>query len=289
MCLRIARGRASGYLLDMPELPEVETVVRALRKPLIGRTFTEVRNYWPRHIATPTFSELQSRLHGQTVQSIARRGKYLLLHLTGQETLIIHLKMSGHLAVVAQGTLPDKYAHTIFGLDNGLELRFRDTRKFGKVYLVKDPAEIVGKLGPEPLQADFTPELLRQRLNGRSRVIKPLLLDQTFIAGVGNIYADEALFYAGIHPQRRANTLTAVEITALHHAIQKVLQLGIEREGASIDSYVKPDGQKGDMQNAVAVFRRTGDACYSCSSPIQRIKLGGRSTHFCAVCQPEHS
>lgn len=269
----------------MPELPEVETVVRALRQPLVGRTFTGVRNSWPRHISTPSVDELKVRLPGCQVKSIHRRAKYLVFSLTQGETLIAHLKMSGHLAVVNADLPTDKHVHTVFALDNGQELRFRDPRKFGRVYLVHNPEQILGKLGPEPLEDSFTPELLQQRLNGRSRAIKPLLLDQELIAGVGNIYADEALFYAKLRPTRPANTLSQSDIRALHTAIQKVLNLGIEREGASIDIYVKPDGSKGDMQNAVAVFRRTGSPCYECGRPVERIVLGGRSTHFCPHCQ----
>ena len=269
----------------MPELPEVETVVRALRTPLVGHRFTEVRNYWPRHIVTPSLVELQRRIHGRTILTINRRAKYLVFTLSDGETLIIHLKMSGHLAVVDPDTPPDKYAHTIFKLDNERELRFRDTRKFGRVYLVQDPADILGHLGPEPLESTFTAAVLQDRLKNRKRVLKPLLLDQTFVAGIGNIYADEALFYAGLHPERRSDSLSPAEIGSLYNAIQKVLRLGIEREGASIAMYVKPDGSKGDMQNAVAVFRRTGDPCYHCGTLINRIKLGGRSTHFCPTCQ----
>ena len=269
----------------MPELPEVETAVRALRRPLIGQTFTEVRNYWPRHLVGLDLSELQRRLHGRSVLAVNRRAKYLVFSLSDGETLIIHLKMSGHLAVVDATEPPDKYAHTVFGLDNGRELRFRDTRKFGRVYLTQNPDEILGHLGPEPLEPAFTVAVLQTRLQNRKRVLKPLLLDQTFVAGIGNIYADESLFYAGLHPERRANTLTPAEIASLHAAIQKVLRMGIDREGASINSYVKPDGEKGDMQNAVAVFRRTGESCYYCGSIIHRIKLGGRSTHFCPICQ----
>lgn len=269
----------------MPELPEVETVVRALRQPLIGRTITRVRNDWPRHIGTPGLDELRVRIQGCQVQAIHRRAKYLVFSLSQGETLIIHLKMSGHLAVVEATEPADKYVHTVFELDNGQELRFRDMRKFGRVYLVTNPEQILGKLGPEPLEAEFTPAVLQERLNGRTRALKPLLLDQERLAGVGNIYADEALFYAKLHPTRPANTLSQKEFKALHAAIQKVLRLGIEREGASIQLYVKPDGSKGDMQNAVAVFRRTGDPCYECGRPIERIVLGGRSTHFCSNCQ----
>lgn len=270
----------------MPELPEVETVVRALRAPLIGRTITAVRNTWPRHIATPDPAELQYRIHGQQIQAINRRAKYLVFTLTGGETLIIHLKMTGHLSVVPTTTPPDKYAHTVFTLDHSEEFRFRDPRKFGRVYLVRDPNQILSGLGPEPLEDTFTPYLLAQRLHGRSRALKPLLLEQAFIAGVGNIYADEALYHARLHPLQPADSLQPADLPALHAAIQKVLREGIEREGASIDHYRKPNGEKGDMQNAVAVFHRTGEPCYHCGTPIKRIVVGGRSTHFCPQCQP---
>ena len=269
----------------MPELPEVETVVRALRPLLNGRSFTEIRNYWPRHIDRPTFAELQQRLHGRCISKLSRRGKYILIHLDDGQTLIVHLRMSGHLAVVDAAVAPDKHVHTIFGLDNGQELRFRDPRKFGRVYLVNEVEQVVGKLGPEPLEDDFTVDVLRVCIGSRKRQLKPMLLEQTIIAGIGNIYADEALFHAKLLPTRRANTLTDVDIVALHAAIQHVLKTGIEREGASIDTYIKPDGEKGDMQNAVMVFRRTGQPCYSCGTLIERIILSQRSTHFCPNCQ----
>ncbi|MFW5941025.1 MAG: bifunctional DNA-formamidopyrimidine glycosylase/DNA-(apurinic or apyrimidinic site) lyase [Chloroflexota bacterium] len=271
----------------MPELPEVETTVQALREPLLGEVFTEVRTYWPRHIEVPTPEELQNRIAGLRVEEMGRRGKYLMFTLSGGEHLIIHLRMTGHLCVVDRDAPLQTHTHTIFGLASGRELRFRDTRKFGRVYLVKNPQEIVGKLGPEPLAPSFTPDVLTKQLERRSMRLKPLLLDQTFIAGVGNIYADEALYYAGLHPERPADTLTPEEVCALHAAIQKVLRMGIQREGASIDRYRKPDGTRGDMQNAVAVFRRAEEPCYRCGTPIRRIVLGGRSTHFCPSCQSE--
>ena len=269
----------------MPELPEVETTVRALRDLVVGRTITEVRNYWPRHIDRPDPAELQRRIHGQQIEAISRRAKYLVFHLSGGDYLIIHLRMTGHLSVVGRDADHHKHVHTIFAFANGQEMRFRDTRKFGRVYLVSDPDEVLAGLGPEPLAPTFTPEVLQERLNGRSRALKSLLLDQTFVAGIGNIYADEALFYAGLHPRRPANALSDEEIGTLHAAIQKVLRMGIAREGASIDRYVKPDGSKGDMQNAVAVYKRTGAPCYTCQTPIERIPLNGRSTHFCPHCQ----
>ena len=269
----------------MPELPEVETSVRALRGPLVGETFTEARIYWPRHIDRPDPQSFQERIVGLQVVHISRRGKYLVFSLTHDETLIIHLRMTGHLAVVDRDTPLRDHTHTILGLATGKELRFHDPRKFGRVYLVRDQEEVLGKLGPEPLAPDFTPELLARQLARRSMRLKPLLLDQSFIAGVGNIYADEALFYAGLNPERAADTLADGEIEALHAAIQKVLRMGIATEGASIDRYRKPDGTRGDMQNAVAVFHRTGEPCYHCGAPIRRIVLGGRSTHYCPECQ----
>ncbi|MCL4263947.1 MAG: bifunctional DNA-formamidopyrimidine glycosylase/DNA-(apurinic or apyrimidinic site) lyase [Anaerolineae bacterium] len=269
----------------MPELPEVETTVRALRPYLVGHTITYVQNSWPKHVAIPTVPEMQMRLHGRAITAINRRAKYLVFSLDDDETLIIHLKMSGRLLVVRRDEPADKHVHTVFGLDNGQELRFWDQRKFGRVYLVRDPQQVLGGLGPEPLAAEFTVARLAERLHGRSRILKPLLLDQAFIAGIGNIYADESLFYAHLHPQRTADSVSPEEVVALHAAIQKSLRLGIEREGASIDLYVKPDGSKGDMQNAVAVFRRTGYPCVQCGTPVRRIVLAGRSTHFCPHCQ----
>ena len=271
----------------MPELPEVETVVRALRTPLIGRTFSGFVSYWPRQVIKPDdIKELDARIIGRTVTAIHRRAKYIVITLDdGAEVLIVHLKMTGHLAIVPTAQPVHKHVRNLFHLEGGDDLRFRDMRKFGRIYLVTDPQEILHKLGPEPLEDQFTPAVLQKRLNGRTRAIKPLLLDQTIVAGIGNIYADEALFGARILPTRRANTLTESDFSALHASIRRALQLGIDREGASIDSYVKPDGSKGDMQNAVEVFRRTGAPCYVCGTPIERIVLGGRSTHLCPVCQ----
>ncbi|MBP6786901.1 MAG: DNA-formamidopyrimidine glycosylase [Candidatus Promineofilum sp.] len=269
----------------MPELPEVETFVRALRAPLVGRTIISVVVKWPRHIAVPPPAELLRRIAGRRIEAIDRRGKYLVFTLSDDETLIIHLKMTGHLSVAPADKPADPYAHTVFTLDDGRELRFRDSRKFGRVYLVHDPADILGPLGPEPLMGDFSAVELAARLAGRKRVLKPLLLDQTFIAGIGNIYADEALFYAGIRPTRRSDTLTTDEIAALHAAIRQVLTMGIERGGASISTYVKADGEKGGMQEVMAVYGRGEEACRTCGRPIERIVLGGRSTHYCPYCQ----
>ncbi len=269
----------------MPELPEVETVVRAIRPKLINRSIIDYENFWSNRVkshANP--NDLRNQLVGQSILDVRRRAKHIVLDLT-DDHLLLHLRMTGHLSVVSAEVPLNKYIHDIFTLDNGQQLRFQDERKFGTVGLYSTLDPIEAKLGPEPLEDAFTVAVLEQRIAGRKTKMKPLLLDQSFVAGIGNIYADEALFAAGIDPRRPANTLTEQEIGRLHAAIRKVLFLGVEREGASISNYVKPDGKKGDMQNAVMVFRRTGDPCYTCGTPIERIKLAQRSTHFCPSCQ----
>ena len=269
----------------MPELPEVETVVRAIRPKLLNRTIVDYQNDWGNRIKShPDAASLRSQIVGQMIVDVRRRAKFIVVVLT-HDFLVMHLRMSGHLSVVSAETPPDKYVHDTFTLDNNTELRFRDTRKFGTVALVSDENQVLGKLGYEPLSDHFTVDALRDIVQSRKRQMKPLLLDQTHVAGIGNIYADEALFGANIDPRRQANTLTETEIERLYHAIRSVLQEGIDREGATISTYVKPDGEKGDMQNAVNVFRRTDAPCYTCGTPIQRIKLAQRSTHFCPVCQ----
>lgn len=269
----------------MPELPEVETVVRAIRPKLLNRTITNYENDWGNRIKSHAdAASLRAQIVGQMVVDVRRRAKFIVVVLT-HDYLIMHLRMSGHLSVVSAETPTSKYVHDTFTLDNSTQLRFRDTRKFGTVALVSDENQVLGKLGFEPLSADFTIAALQSIVASRRRQMKPLLLDQSHVAGIGNIYADEALFEAQVDPRRQASTLTDAEIERLYHAIRNVLQQGIDREGASISTYVKPDGQKGDMQNAVNVFRRTDAPCYVCSTPIERIKLAQRSTHFCPVCQ----
>lgn len=270
----------------MPELPEVETIVRKLRDPLIGRTITATSTDWPRHIDRPAWSEFQSRLHGRKFLSIGRRGKYLIFELDPEEYLIIHLKMTGQLSVVPQAKPSDKHVHTRFILDNDDELRFRDVRKFGRVYLVKDAAEVLDGLGPEPLSDEFDSGWLYDATRDRKRVLKPLLLDQHFIAGIGNIYADEALHRAQLSPIRKANTLSRHEVGSLIEAIRYTLNLAIDHEGSSIDAgYRKPDGSAGEMQTQFSVYGRSGEPCPRCGTIIERIVLGSRSTHFCPRCQ----
>jgi formamidopyrimidine-DNA glycosylase len=270
----------------MPELPEVETVVRGLRTPLTGRTFTSTWLDWPNSLVMPAPDAFAASLPGQTIHRLDRRGKYILLTLD-TNTLIIHLKMTGRLYVAAPEAAhdADRWVHFRFGLDDGNELRFSDARKFGRVYLAADPAWIVGKLGPEPLDDATTLAVFQERLAGRSGVLKSLLLNQTFLAGIGNIYADEALHRAGIHPRRTADTLTPDEQQRLYDGIRTALNAGIQREGASINWYRKPDGSKGKSQEHFRAYGRTGQPCPTCGTPIERIVIGQRATHFCPTCQ----
>jgi len=275
----------------MPELPEVETAVRGLRAPLEGRVITQaVFPQDPGRMTNMDSTTMAQRIAGQRVRRITRRAKYLVFRLDA-DTLIVHLKMTGHLYIVAaaEQTPFDRWLRVKFLLDNGKELRFSDTRKFGRVYLCSDPDEVLSDLGPEPLDDAFTLDEFRKRLAGRKGVIKSLLLNQAFVAGVGNIYADEALHIARLHPLRTADSLTAKESARLYAAIREALNDGIRYEGASVNTYRKPDGSQGESQNHLRVYREHGNIdqpCPDCGGPISKIWVGQRGTHFCPVCQP---
>lgn len=273
----------------MPELPEVETVVRGLRAPLVGRQITSFWYDWPRTIGSPDPTQFEARVLGQTVQSVTRRAKYIICTLD-DDLLIVHLKMTGRLYVTPADAEhgEDRWVHFKLGLDDGSELRFSDARKFGKVFLAHTFAEIgkgAAALGPEPLEDDFTVDVFRQRLAGRKTALKALLLDQSFIAGVGNIYADEALLRAKIHPLRKADTLTDAEIAALHETVRAALSAGIDYEGASINWYRKPDGTTGESQSHFYAYGRDGQPCLICGTPLTKIRVVQRGTHFCPNCQ----
>lgn len=268
----------------MPELPEVETVVRGLRDDIVGRQFSQVAISWPSQIVTPTLDEFMARLPGQRVLALSRRGKFIVFQLT-QDVMLIHLKMTGRLYVSERNAQDDRWVRAAFKLDDGRTLHFSDARKFGRLYLVHQLDEVAGSLGPEPLSDDFTPELLRERVAGRQRAIKTMLLDQQIVAGIGNIYADEALWEARIDPRRKANTLNEKELKRLYIAIRLVLQKGIEYEGASVNWYRKADGSKGNSQNHLNVYDREEQPCARCGTPVTKIRLGQRGTHFCPTCQ----
>jgi formamidopyrimidine-DNA glycosylase len=277
----------NGIIPPMPELPEVETIMRNLRQgnhapPLPGSRIARATIRWPRHIAEPSPASFRRRIRGRTIENLSRRGKYFVLQLD-HGSLLIHLKMSGDLYMAEASTPSGSHEHTIFHLDHGWDLRFNDARKFGRVYLLEDPQTVLGRLGPEPLDSSFTPQLLETRLRGRRRTLKPLLLDQSFLAGLGNIYADEALHRARLHPLRRSDSLDFDEICALRQGIQDTLQSGLQHNGASIDWVYRG----GDFQNHFRVYQRAGEPCPVCSTPIERIVVGQRGTHYCPACQPE--
>lgn len=274
----------------MPELPEVETVVRGLRAPLVGHTIQSMWYDWERTINRPAPPEFEARVIGQTVKAVWRRAKYIVIELD-VDLLLVHLKMTGRLYVTDEDAVHDvdQWVHVKFGLDGGKELRFSDVRKFGKVYLTDDLAAVTGNIGPEPLDDAFTVAVFSERLRGRSKGIKALLLDQTFIAGVGNIYADEALHRAGIHPLRKSDTLGTDEIAALYAMVRAVLNDGIRHEGASINWYRKPDGTPGESQHHFHVYGREGQPCRACGHPIEKMRVAQRGTHFCPICQPHDS
>lgn len=271
----------------MPELPEVETVVRGIRPDLVERTIQDAWTDWARSLVTPDAAHLAPRIMGQTVQQVNRRGKYIVIKLDS-DWLLVHLKMTGRLYVAPNhGEYDsDKWVHFRFQLDNDHQLRFSDSRKFGRVYLTNDLESVVGHLGPEPLSDNFTLAVFQKQIQKRKGTIKPLLLNQEFVAGIGNIYADEALHRAHILPERKSDTLKKSEISLLYESIRHVLTQGIERQGASINWYRNPNGEKGTMQDAFYVYGREGQMCLTCGqADIQKIVVGQRGTHFCPNCQ----
>lgn len=269
----------------MPELPEVETYVRELRPQLAGKRIVGGAVHWPRTVATPDAALFVDRLRGCRFEHFDRRGKYMLLGLDSGETLIVHLRMTGEVRVHPAGVAADKHTHLLLELDSGERLHYRDPRKFGRVWLVEDVASVLHKLGPEPFSPEFTPTDFGGKLAGRSASVKALLLDQAIVAGVGNIYADEALFLAKIDPRRAGGELSPDEVAALHGAVRAVLAAGIEMRGSSLQNYAPPGGEKGAFQEQHQVFRRTDQPCYQCGTPIRRVVLAQRSTHFCPACQ----
>ncbi|MFC1941198.1 bifunctional DNA-formamidopyrimidine glycosylase/DNA-(apurinic or apyrimidinic site) lyase [Chloroflexota bacterium] len=269
----------------MPELPEVETVKNELLPHIDGCCITGITLFWRGIVRQPSAGEFCSRLIGQCITGITRRGKYLIVSLTSDDLLIIHLKMTGSLLLGRDSSEPPKYTRAIIHLDKDTNVFFRDPRKFGMMRLVKDKNSIVGKLGPEPLEADFTPEVLAQRLAKRKAPTKALLLDQNLIAGIGNMYADEALFAAKIHPLRVGESLSPEEIERLHGAIVRILWAAIGNKGASVENYIRPDGTLGTAHFEFNVAQGRGKYCPNCGTPIKRIVVRNRGTYFCPKCQ----
>jgi formamidopyrimidine-DNA glycosylase len=274
----------------MPELPEVQTLVNDLIVAgLVGRRIIRARVYWPRTIATSSVDEFCSQITNCAITHIERRAKFIVMVLEKRQVLIVHLRMTGRFQWGDERQGPEKHVHVALTLDDGRLLSFHDTRKFGRFYLTQEPQALFGRLGPEPLAPDFTAALLHQRLRGHQRQIKPLLLDQTFLAGLGNIYVDEALWTARIHPMRGAGDLEVTEITALHAGIRRVLRQGIKYAGTTLgdgrNNFYSLGRARGGNANHLKVFRRTGAPCPRCGTAIKRIIVTQRSTHVCEQCQ----
>jgi formamidopyrimidine-DNA glycosylase len=264
----------------MPELPEVETIARSLRPALIGKTILSADLRWRRSLASPSPAVFRQHLIGQQVESVSRRGKFFILQLNDYQ-LLIHLRMSGDLLVVLGGYEPAVHDRLILHLSQDSSLIFNDPRKFGRIWLEKDGSRVLQDLGPEPLSEDFTPEWLVDSLKAHRRQLKPLLLDQSFLAGLGNIYTDEALHLAKLHPLTISSQVNRKQAEALWHAIREVLEEGLRRNGASIDWVYRG----GDYQNHFRVYGRQGEPCPVCGRTIERILVGQRSSHFCPHCQ----
>ena len=274
----------------MPELPEVETIRLALEPHVVGRRFEHVDINDPRLVRPYEPIAVAAELEGERVAALDRRGKYLIVRFESGRALLVHLRMTGSFLTSTDGSpLPeDAHRRAVVTLDDGSDLAYRDVRRFGTWHLL-EPEEVdpylQRRLGGEPLERAFTAKRLAERLEGRRAPIKAALLDQRTVAGLGNIYVDEALWRAKLHPLRPAGSLAAEEIAALTKAIREALRAGIARQGASLRDYSKPDGRRGRMQERFKVYGREGEPCLRCGTPIDKIRAGGRGTWYCPGCQ----
>lgn len=271
----------------MPELPEVETLMRLNRDRLEGRTILRFESRWKRQVS-PSAARLSRAVRGRRILRLRRRAKWIVADLVPAGHLLIHLRMSGRLdwydrRMLDASTMEPSHVRATFDLDDGSRLYFCDARKFGRIQYVDTFAKIESDLGIEPLERTFTPAALAAAICRRKRALKPLLLDQRVIAGLGNIYTDEALFRARLHPLRKSHQLGSDEIAALHAAIVEVLRLGIKHNGTMID-WIYPEGR---MQNHLQVYGRTGEPCRACGTAIVGLRVGQRGTHICPQCQSD--
>ena len=284
--------------VSMPELPEVETVARDLARLVGGSTIRSGRVIRPANLSTPDLETFAASIAGRRIEGVRRRAKWILVDLEGGLILMIHLRMTGQLVVLPQEAAPDPYVRAEVQLMDHRLIRFRDVRAFGRLALVArrpdgspsrslDPSDdaYLGQHGPEPLEESFTVLRFAGALKDRRGRLKSLLLDQRFIAGLGNIYVDEALWRARLHPLTSAATLRRSDVERLHRAIVTLLNEAVDARGSSIDDYTGPDGD-GAMQERLAVYQRSGEPCTRCGTAIQRLVLGGRGTHLCPTCQP---
>lgn len=273
----------------MPELPEVETIRLGLAPVLTGRRFEEVRILDARLTRPEPPEEVEARLTSQRVETVRRRGKYLIVELSSGDHLLVHLRMTGSFRFGgADGVSADPHLRAVVSLDDGSDVAYRDVRRFG-TWLVLERDELEGyvaaRLGPEPLAPAFTAASLAASLAGRRAPVKAVLLDQRAVAGVGNIYADEALWRARVRPERPALSLDRAEVKALHRGVRAALRAGIARQGATLRDYRDPSGAPGTMQDAFRVYGRDGEPCPRCRATIAKTRVGGRGTWFCPVCQ----
>ncbi|NMD70723.1 DNA-formamidopyrimidine glycosylase [Bacillus sp. DNRA2] len=273
----------------MPELPEVETVKRTLEALILSKQIERVEVFWPKIIKYPNeVVQFQDALKGQTLLEMGRRGKFLIFY-SDDFALVSHLRMEGKYGLFAGSEPVDKHTHVIFYFTDGTELRYKDVRKFGTMHLFLKGTEFeqlpLSQLGPEPFSKEFTMDYLAEKLTASNRKIKVLLLDQTIVVGLGNIYVDEALFRARIHPERLASSLSSEEITVLHKEIVATLSEAVAKGGSTIRSYVNSQGQIGMFQLELLVYGKKQEPCINCGTELQKIVVGGRGTHFCPVCQ----
>jgi formamidopyrimidine-DNA glycosylase len=275
----------------MPELPEVETVVRLIRPRLVGRTITGARVRWARTLGGLTPERFRRAVSGARVARVWRRAKYAVMELERAAApagyLVGHLRMTGRFQVEPPGYDAGPHLRVTLPLDDGRAFHFIDVRKFGRLWFTPALEPLLGDLGPEPLSDDFSAEWLHAALRARRRLLKPLLLDQAFLAGLGNIYVDEALHRAGLHPLRASDRVDAEHARRLHAAIRATLAAAIEREGSSFDTFYRtPEGQPGQYQDEFRVYGRDGKPCLACGATIARLVVGQRGTHVCPRCQP---
>jgi formamidopyrimidine-DNA glycosylase len=282
----------------MPELPEVETVRARLEPKLVGRRFQHVEIFDPRLTRPEDPAEVAAELEGERVAAVGRRGKYLIVRFESGRVLLIHLRMTGQLLHSSNGGAPpaedahrravDSHLRAVVSLDDGSDVIYRDVRRFGTWQLLEEEGlqpYLAARIGREPLMSSFTGRRLAEALEGRRAPLKSALLDQRRLAGVGNIYADEALWRARLHPLRPAGQLNAAEISALHRGIRAALKAGIARQGATLSNYRTPDGSPGQMQEEFKVYGREGEPCDRCGTPIEKIRAAGRGTWYCPSCQ----
>jgi len=274
----------------MPELPEVESVRRQLEPVLVGRRFERVRIDDPRLVRPYDPAEVAAELEGEGVAAVERRGKYLVVRFESGRVLLIHLRMTGSLLSLPNGSLPDDpHRRAVVSLDDGSDVAYRDVRRFG-TWLLLEPGEaepyLGARVGDEPLEALFTAARLGERLAGRRTSVKAALLDQRTLAGLGNIYVDEALWRARLNPLRPAAGLDRAELRRLHRGIRAALEHGLARQGSTLRDYRLPDGSEGSMQDEFRVYGRRDEPCDRCGTLIARTQVAGRTTWFCPTCQP---